>query len=382
MNLSKISELLERHKEMRTSGINLIASENWLSARVRDALSCDLAGRYHSEWYGGSEHAIEIIKETEKLASKVFNVKHAIVTSLSGNMCDMAVVFAFTKPGDSVAMLHFEAGGYPLGLAKFHRKLLPVPADPKTYEVKVGEAVKVLSAETPPLVILGASYIPFPQPVKEIADAIKEKSVCVFDGSHVLGLVACSQFQDPLGEGAEIFMGSTHKSLYGPQGGIVLTNSNEHYEALKKMLDFDLDEGIGLVDNPHMNRIAALGLALEEIALDSGYGRRVIDNAKALARTLEERGVPVKFKEKGYTESHQIFLDLEEEKAQSLCHSLEKVGVFMDVAARIGVAELTHVGMNESDMDFIAEAISEVYKGNSSSDIRSRIIEFRDNFKK
>ncbi len=82
--MSKISDLVERHSEMRTKGINLIASENWLSPRVRDALSCDLAGRYHSEWYGGSEYAIEIIKETENLARKVFNVNHAIVTSLSG----------------------------------------------------------------------------------------------------------------------------------------------------------------------------------------------------------------------------------------------------------------------------------------------------------
>lgn len=380
--MSEISDLVERHSEMRTKGINLIASENWLSARVRDALSCDLAGRYHSEWYGGSEYAIEIIKETENLARKVFNVKHTIVTSLSGNMCDLAVVFAFTKPGDSVAMLHFEAGGYPLGLAKFHRKLLPIPADPKTYEVKAGEAIELLTAKSPPLVILGASYIPFPQPVKEITSALKGQSVCVFDGSHVLGLMACSQFQDPLGEGAEILMGSTHKSLYGPQGGLVLTNSDEHYEALKKMLDFDLDEGIGLVDNPHMNRIAALGLALEEIALDRDYGRRVIENAKALAQTLEELGVPVRFREKGYTGSHQIFLDLDEEKALKLCHDVEKVGVFMDVAARIGVAELTHMGMKDSDMNFIAEVISEVFHGRTSADLKSRVMKFRNNFVK
>jgi glycine hydroxymethyltransferase len=380
--MSKISDLVERHREMRTNGINLIASENWLSPRVRDALTSDLAGRYHSEWYGGSEYAIEIIKETENMAKNLFSAKPAIVTSLSGNMCDLAVVFAFTKPGDSVAMLHFEAGGYPLGLVKFHRKLLPIPADPKTYEVKVGEAVELLTAKAPPLVILGASYIPFPQPVKEITSALKGQSVCVFDGSHVLGLVACSEFQDPLGEGSEILMGSTHKSLYGPQGGIVLSNSDEHYEHLKKMLDFDLEEGIGLVDNPHMNRIAALGLALEEMALDAGYGKRVIQNARALAHALDERGVPVRFREKGYTESHQIFLDLDEEKAQQLCHSLEKVGIFMDVAARIGVAEVTHLGMKDSDMDFIAEVISEVHQGNPSAELRTRIKAFRDNFTK
>jgi len=380
--MSKISELIGKHTEMRTNGINLIASENLLSSGVRDALGSDLGGRYHSDWYGGSSYAIEIIKETENLAKEVFSCRHAIVTSLAGNMCDLAVMFAFTKPGDSVAMLHFEAGGYPLGLTKFHRKLLPIPGDPKTYEINLEEAIEVLTSQQPPLVILGASYIPFPHPVNEITSAVGEKSVCVFDGSHVLGLIACSQFQNPLGEGAHILMGSTHKSLYGPQGGIVITNSDQYNEALRKMLDFDLDEGIGLVDNPHMNRIAALGEALEEIADDTDYGKRVIENARALAAALNERGVPVRFKERGYTGSHQIFLDLNEEEAMNLCHSLEKVGIYMDVAARIGTAEVTHLGMKEPDMDFIAGFISEVHEGNSSDELRKRVSVFRDNFSK
>ena len=142
--MSKIASLLEKHTELRTSGINLIASENFLSSEVRKALASDLAGRYHSEWYGGSKYAVEIIEETENLAKKVFKVKHAIATSLSGNMCDLAVMFAFTKPGDTVAMVSFDAGGYPLGLSKFHRQHLPLPADPNTCEVDADGAIKVI----------------------------------------------------------------------------------------------------------------------------------------------------------------------------------------------------------------------------------------------
>jgi glycine hydroxymethyltransferase len=380
--MSKISELIEKHNKYRTKGINLIASENWLSPRVQQALTCDLAGRYHSDWYGGSRYAIEIIKETENLAEVLFSADNAIVTPLAGNMCDLAVMFAFTKPGDSVAMLHFEAGGYPLGLAKFQRKLLAIPADPDSYEIRLGEAIDVLVKHEPPLVILGASYIPFPQPIREIAEAVRDKSVCVFDGSHVLGLIACSQFQNPLWEGADILMGSTHKSLFGPQGGIVLTNSHEHNGTLRRMLDFNLEEGIGLVDNPHMNRIAALGLALEEIGADRDYGRRVIANAKALARTLDEYGVPVRFRERGYTQSHQLFLDLNEKDAIVLCHDLERAGIFIDVAARMGTAEVTHLGMGESEMETIARVISEVYKGNSTDDLKSDITELREIFPK
>ena len=90
----------------------------------------------------------------------------------------------------------------------------------------------------------------------------------------------------------------------------------------------------------------------------------------------------MKFKEKGFTQSHQIFLDLDEKTAQNLCHRLEKVGVFMDVAARIGVAEATHVGMKDSDMAFIAEVISEVYNDKPSDNLIPRIMEFRNNFEK
>jgi glycine hydroxymethyltransferase len=378
--MSNIASLLEKHKEFRTSGLNLIASENTLSLEVKKALASDLAGRYHSEWYGGSRYAIEIIKETENLAKKVFKVKHAIVTSLSGNMCDLAVMFAFTKPGDKVAMVHFEAGGYPLGLSKFHRQLLPISADPNTFEVDAEGTIKIVMDEKPPLTIIGASFIPFPHPVRKISEGIKNTSVCVYDGSHILGLIPSGTFQDPIREGAEVLIGSTHKSLYGPQGGLVLTDSDSHNETLRKMLDFDLDEGIGLVDNPHMNRVAALGMALEELDKDSDYGIRVVKNAKALAEALDDLSVPVKFKERGFTESHQIFLDLNEEEAKSLCQSLENGGIFVDIACRIGVAEITHLGMGASEMDFIAETISDVFQGKVSSDLKLKVTNFVKKF--
>jgi glycine hydroxymethyltransferase len=374
--MAKIMNLIREHEKLRTNGINLIASENFLSLEVKEALASDLAGRYYSYWYGGSKFASEIIEETEYLAKKAFNVKHAIVTSLSGNMCDLAVVFAFTKPGDKVAMMTLANGGYPLGVSKFERELLALPADSCTFQLDVQGSKKLILEKNAPLTILGASYIPFPHPVKEISEAIKKSSVCVYDGSHVLGLIGCGNFQDPLSEGAEVLLGSTHKSLYGPQGGMLLSNSDLHAEKLRKMFDFDIEEGMGLVDNPHLNRIAALGVALEELLKDSGYGKRVVANARALAIALDDLGVPLKFKDKGFTESHQIFLDLTEDKATALCRDLEKACVFIDVAARIGVAEVTHIGMETSDMDFIANVISEVFSGKTSDKTKSKVSDF------
>jgi glycine hydroxymethyltransferase len=196
----------------------------------------------------------------------------------------------------------------------------------------------------------------------------------------VLGLIACGTFQDPINEGADILIGSTHKSLYGPQGGLVLTNSDFHAKKLRTMLDFTIDEGIGLVDNPHMNRVAALGIALEELACDPGYGERVVANAQALAKALDEFGVPVRFKKRGFTKSHQILLDLKDDDAKSLCQQLEDVGIFVDVACRLGTSEVTHIGMGPSDMDFIAELISDVFHGDISSELKSKVIEFKRNF--
>jgi glycine hydroxymethyltransferase len=378
--LSKIAELLERHTEMRSSGINLIASENILSNGVRKALASDLAGRYHSDWYGGTRFAQEIIRETVNLAKNLFRTKHAIVTSLSGNLCDLAVMFAYTKPGQSIAMVPLKSGGYPLGARKFQRDILPLPVYEDTYHIQVDPAVKLIRDREIPLTILGSSFIPFPHPVREISDGIRDTSVCVYDGSHVLGLLACGEFQDPLVEGAEILIGSTHKSLYGPQGGLVLTDSDEHFERMMTMLDFDIQEGIGLVDNPHVNRVAALGMALEELSCDSEYGSKVVKNAQKLAFALDQHGIPVRFKDQGFTRSHQILLDIPEKEALNLCRKMEIMGIFIDIAGRIGTSEVTHCGMVPSDMETIAGFISEIYHNKSSDNLKSRISEFKRSF--
>ena len=378
---SKISHLLSEHEKYRKTGINLIASENYLSPVVREALASDLAGRYHSEWYGGTGFSREIIATTEELAKELFRVNHAIVTPLSGNICDLTALFSYTSPGDRVAMLPFSAGGYPFGLEQFHRKRAVIPADPTTFEIDVDATFDLIDSEDVKLVILGSSFILFPQPVREICQRIEEldRSVhCVYDGSHVLGLMACGEFQDPIREGAEVLFGSTHKTFYGPQGGIMLTDSHELSSRLSRLHDIDIEAGIGLVDNVHMNRIAALGLAMEEMLSDKGYGGRVIGNAKALAAVLDEFKLPVRFKEKGFTESHQILLDLSEKTAEKFCHNLERSGIFIDIGARIGVAEVTHRGLSISDMDEIGEVMAEVYLNGPGKKIKNRVRKLAD----
>lgn len=153
-------------------------------------MASDLAGRYHTKWYGGSRIAREIIETTEDLAKELFKVKYALVTPLSGNMCNLAVLFAFTLPRERVAMVPLSAGGYPLGVEKFHREHVSLPVCGDSFDIDVPHAKKLVVEKEVKLTILGSSYILFPQPVREISVHIKESrcfSHCVYDGSHVLG---------------------------------------------------------------------------------------------------------------------------------------------------------------------------------------------------
>lgn len=383
MQNSRIMEYIKKHEKLRKNGLNLIASENYLSPKVRGALSSDLAGRYYSEWYGGSKFAQKIIETTEELAKKLFKVKYAIVTPISGNICDVAVLFALTKANDKVAILPFNAGGYPLGIEKLNRKTVYLPIYKNSFNIDVESAKKLIEKENVKLTILGSSFILFPHPVKELSKFIKNignSNYCVYDGSHVLGLIATSQFQDPIREGVDVLFGSTHKTFYGPQGGIILTNLGELAESIRKYLDIDINSGIGLVDNPHVNRIAGLGIAIEEMLEDRGYGVRVIENAKYLAKCLDERNVPIKFKKDGFTKSHQILLDIDSLHAERFCHELEKVGIFIDIGGRIGVSEVTHLGMRKNDMEEIAELISMVYFKGVQDNLKikvKKLIEFK-----
>jgi len=163
-----------------------------------------------------------------------------------------------------------------------------------------------------------------------------------------------------LKEGADVMTDSTHKTLPGPQGGIILTNKKAVYEKLKEYLLFDFETGIGLVDNVHMNRIASLGIVLEEMLRNGRrYAEQIVKNAKEMASCLHDNGIHIKYPDKGFTESHQILLDIG-----------DRVG-------RIGVAEVTYIGMKEEDMQYIAEMMIDVYNGKN---VRKRAIKLAKEF--
>ncbi|MEM1513841.1 MAG: hypothetical protein QXE46_00265 [Candidatus Thermoplasmatota archaeon] len=365
----KIKKLIKKHEEYKLSGINLVASENRLSSAALSALAGDLAGRYGNEWYGGARYAVEIYEETERAARKLFKAKHVFISPLSGNMCDLAVIFSFTKSGDAIAGIPKEKGGYPFGFEKFERKFYPLPVKDYVIDKDKIEKIKI------PLALIASSTILFPHPLKDLREKID--GVIAYDASHVLGLIAGGKFQKPLKEGADVMIASTHKSFPGPQGGIVIADNEEIAEKISRYLLFDYEGGIGLVDNPHMHRIASLGIVIEEmIKKGRKYAENIVKNAKTLARNLNEK-LPIKFPEKNFTQSHQLLIDLPKEKIEKLFKKLERNHIFIDCIGRIGVAEATYIGMKEEDMEKISHFIIDVINGKN---VKKDVIKFAMKF--
>jgi glycine hydroxymethyltransferase len=234
----------------------------------------------------------------------------------------------------------------------------------------------LIENEKPSLVVFGQSFFLFPHPVKELAGACSSAgSRVAFDGSHVLGLIAGGEFQKPLEEGAELLLGSTHKSLFGPQGGIIVGKSGAESDVRARQFP-------GLIDNAHWNRIAALAWALDEARRVGGkYAAQVIANSKALAKSLHEGGVPVKCSDFGFTGSHQVFLDIQDtRKIESFAQHLEDANIIVDHGIRIGTCEATRRGMKAKDMERVAELIVSIYKGEDPARVRREATKLRRQF--
>ena len=377
--------MIGKHQTWRAEEcLNMIASENVTSHAVRQLLSGDMGHRYRADdrFYKGTRFMDELESFGEKIACEVFGADWATLRPLSGHLADMIMVSTLARPGGSILTVSPADGGYPglsdqAGYPTFvNVRNLYFPFDSERMNIDAEKARGLIEDEKPSLVVFGQSFFLFPHPVKELADACnKAGSRVVYDGSHVLGLIAAGEFQRPLQEGAELLLGSTHKSLFGPQGGIIV--GKKEVEAEVKGRQFP-----GLVDNAHWNRIAALAYALDEARRNGGkYAARVIENARALAKGLHERGVPVKCADYGFTSSHQVYLDIKDEKEiDRLTQRLEDANIIVDRGIRIGTCEATRRGMKPRDMDKVAELIGQIFKGEDPMKIRRQATRLRRGF--
>lgn len=377
----KIKEITKEHHNWMENSINLIASENITSTSVREALASDLSHRYAEglsgcRLYEGCKYIDEIEDITVDLSKKIFNAEHANVQPISGVTANMASFFALAKHGDPMMALEVPVGGHishasvsAAGIRGL--KVSPHPFDETKMNIDPDAMKKDILEKKPKIVLLGGSLFLFPHPVEEAREAADEVGAKVmYDGAHVLGLIAGGCFQDPLKEGADLLVGSTHKTFPGPQGGIILC---------KEDIAHKIDDAVfpGVVSNHHLHHLAALGIATAEmLEFGSAYSEQIIQNAKALAQELYELGFNVLCEDQGFTESHQLAMDVSNiGRAAVLAKDLEANNIILnknlfpwdDVnrsddpsGIRIGTQEITRRGLKESEMAEIAQFIKKV----------------------
>jgi glycine hydroxymethyltransferase len=315
---------------------------------------------------------------------KLFNAEFVDVRPISGVVSNLVIYTAFTEPNDVMMALSIPCGGHittgkkRLGGTAGAVSGLDVhylALDYKELNINVDETkarVKRLvdKGMTPKLVMFGASVFPFPHPVKELAETFHDVGAVVgYDAAHVAGLIAGGVFQDPLRDGADAVSLSTHKTLFGPQHGGVLS-WNDHAEKLRRAT-FP-----GMVSNHHLHALAGVTVACAEmLEFGKDYTRQVVKNAKALAQALYDRGFKVLAEHKGFTESHVILVDITEHgDGGTIEEELERANIIInrnllpwDIkegrhfmhpgGIRLGTSEVTRLGMKEDEMGEIAEFI-------------------------
>ena len=376
--MTNIVNLIERHERRLNTSINLVASENLLSEDVRRALSSDVAARYcippegerpAAIWdYPNQAEVRQIAADTAQLACELFHASYADVRPLSGNQVAQIVLTSLVARGDTVWSVPADRGGHfatPVIAAHEGLNLVPIPYDRSRGVIDVDAARSLARTRPPNLVFLDASMQLFPHPVAALRDAIGAEPIISYDASHTMGLIAGGAFQAPLQEGADLLHGSTHKTLWGPQKGLITVRDDG--AVARRIADAVVPM---FVSNIHVHHVAALGVALEE-ARDFGaaYALAVIANAKALAQALHSRGIDVPFAREGFTASHQVLVDLGD-RQQSLAawHRLQRIGINTNAISlpfreacglRIGVAEATRRGMQAREMETLAGWIAQ-----------------------
>ena len=367
--MERLDRTVREHQEWRTKEcLNLIPSENRGSPQMRSMFLADMGNRYNApdKFYRGTKYADELQAITEELARKVFGARYADVRALSGHTADMAVLLSLTEAGDKILSVHPDNGGYPgithLGLGsllKLENRYFTY--DDRAVNIDTKESAALIRSEQPKVVFFGSSFIPFPHPAKQLSPVAEGE--CVYDGSHVLGLIAGGEFQDPLREGCSLLIGSTHKSLPGPQGGIILSNNEEVFSKVVGKIH------PGIVDNIHLDRVAALAVSLiEMLQFGKAYAQAVVKNSQALARALDGEGVKVRGAAVGFTKSHQVLLDYDPAKLQYVSGRLEQANIIGDNGGRLGTSELTRMGYGPEEMGTVAELVALIVLGKKAPD--------------
>ena len=389
----EVAEAIQKEMDRQNSHIELIASENWVSKAVMAAMGSPLTNKYAEgypgkRYYGGCE-CVDIVEElARERAKKLFNCDYANVQPHSGAQANMAVFFAMLEPGDTFMGMNLDQGGHlshgsPVNMSGKYFNCVHYGVNEEGF-IDYEELRRLALECRPKMILAGASAyarkIDFKR-FKEICDEVG--AYLMVDIAHIAGLVATGYHESPFPY-ADVVTTTTHKTLRGPRGGLILCNQ----EAADK---FNFNKAIfpGIQGGPLMHVIAAKAVCFKEALSPEfkEYGKNIIDNAQALAKGLLSRGLSIV---SGGTDNHLMLLDLrpqqltgkEIEKLLDEAHITANKNTmpndpqkpFVTSGIRLGTPAVTSRGFNTDDMDRVAEAISFVVKEGKDGIPKARAI--------
>lgn len=389
----ELSEAIAAEKVRQEQHIELIASENYVSRAVLEAQGSVLTNKYaegypKNRYYGGCAEVDRVEQLAIDRACKLFKADYANVQPHSGSQANAAVFMALAKPGDTLLGLGLSDGGHLTHGSKvsFSGKFYHSVAygvDPQTGLIDYAQIEALAEAHRPRVLIAGFSaYSRFVDWSKFRDIANRTGAYLMVDMAHIAGLVATGLYPSPI-PFADVVTSTTHKTLRGPRGGLILARSNPDLEKRLNSAIFP-----GMQGGPLMHVIAAKAVAFRE-ALDPGfqaYQRQVIQNADVMAQTIKKRGFPIV---SGGTDNHLLLLDLSHQDmtGQEVARVLEEANItvnknaipndkrspFITSGIRLGTPAMTTRGFKEKEASQIAHWISDILENPKDSDLINRI---------
>jgi len=398
----KVSKIIQAEERRQQEELELIPSENITSAEVREASGSVFNDKYaegkpHARYYGGQEFVDQIEDLAVERLLKIFKLSpakwHANVQPYSGSPANIAVYLAFLEFGDKVLGMKLDQGGHithglSINFSGRAYNFSSYGVNPKTEILDYNEILKIAKREKPKMIVCGATAYSRIIDFKKFSQIAKSINALLFaDISHIAGLIVGGVHPSPFPY-ADVVMTTTHKTLRGPRGGVIITRK-EYADRVDRAV-FPGSQG-----GPHIHQIAAKAVCFGE-ALDpefKTYAKQIVKNAKALAKQLQKNGFRIVT---GGTDDHLMLVDLRDHKitgkeAQIL---LEKAGIivnkslvpndtekpFIGSGIRLGTPAVTTRGMKEKEMVIIADLISDSIKNQNTAKVRRQVLKLTKKF--
>jgi glycine hydroxymethyltransferase len=387
----EIHGILQRETDRQREGLELIASENFVSGAVLEAMGSILTNKYAEgypgkRYYGGCEFVDEAEDLARNRATDLFGADHANVQPHSGAQANMAAYFALLEPGDTVLGMDLSHGGHlthgsPVNFSGQLYRFLPYGVREADETVDFDALYELARRERPAMIVAGASAYPRTLPFERFAEISREVGArLLVDMAHIAGLVAAGAHPSPV-PWSDVVTTTTHKTLRGPRGGLILC-SEEHAKAIDKSV-FP-----GMQGGPLMHVIAAKAVALHEASADSFrlYAGRVVENARVLADELSRFGYRLVA---GGTDTHLMLVDLRNTdlSGKDASDALGRAGItvnkntvpfetrspFVTSGIRIGTPALTTRGMGPDEMRWIASRMHRVLQSSDDEAVLDEI---------